>query len=241
MVKLPKSGVSYQFLFERDPRPRGTHVTLSEIIAELGLKPLTPETERDIRDCLGFALGRWQPPRATSDLAGVISSMNSHAKAFEKFNAVAQISKGGHLESERLERDMEVCFQLAQEIRETLALEDIAAAHAYLADFADRAVAVSSAARAAARRLKGIRGTGGGSPYEWYDGFTAVLLHLCKENEIEPKAGIDRYSGEPVGGLAKVAMAFERLLLPWMRSPTPEAIVKRLQRSLRRLACASAA
>ncbi len=154
MVKIPKSGVSYQFLFERDPRPRGTDVTLTEIVAKLGLKPLSPEAERDIRDRLGFALGRWQPPPATSDLADVISSLNSHAKALEKFNTVAQVSKGGHLEGECLERDMEVCFQLTQEIRDYLKLEDTDAAHAYLADFADRSAAVSSAARAAAKRLK---------------------------------------------------------------------------------------
>ena len=241
MVKLPKSGVSYQFPFERDPRPRGTDVTLPKMLARLGLKPLTPEAERHIRDRLGFALGRWEPPRATFDLADVISSLNSHAKALEKLNAVAQIAKGGHLEGTYLERDMEICLQLAQGISDYLDLEDTAAAHTYLADFADRAAVVASAARAAAKKSKRVKGTGGGSPYEWYDEFTAVLLHLCKENGIEPKAGIDRYSGEPVGDLAKMAMAFERLLPPWMRSPTTEAMVKRLQRSLRRLARASAA
>ena len=123
MVKLPKSGVTYQFPFEldpeRDPAKREPDVTLSEIVAKLGLKPLTRKAERDIRDRLGFALGRWEPLRATFDLDDVISSMNSHAKALEKFNTVAQISKGGPLEGRYLERDMEVYFQLATEIGKT--------------------------------------------------------------------------------------------------------------------------
>jgi len=241
MVKLPKSGVAYQSLFERDPAQREPDVTLAEIVSSLGLKPLTSRAEREIRDRLGFAMGKWEARRATFDLADVISSLNSHAKALETFNAFAVIAKGGHLKGRYLDRDMELCYQLARELREELRLDDIAAAYAHLADFADRAAGMASAARAAAKRLKGIRGTGGGSPYLWYDGFTAVLLDLCKKNKIEPKAGIDRSSGEPVGGLAKMASAFERLLPPWMRSPTPDAMVKRLNRSLSRLARSAAA
>ena len=241
MVKLPKSGVTYQFPFERDPGQREPDVTLTEIVNSLGLKPLTRKAEREIRHRLGFALGKWEAPRATFDLGDVISSMSSHAKALEKLVAVASISKGGHLERRYLERDMHVCFQLVQELRQALGLADIAAAHTYLADFADRGATIASAARSAEKRLKGNRGTGGGSPYKWYDEFTAVLLDLCKQNNIEPKLGIDRYSGELVGGLAKIAAGFEKLLPPWMRSPTKEAMVKRLQRSVPRLARSAAA
>jgi hypothetical protein len=241
MVRIPKSGVTYQFPFELDPGRREPDVTLADIVKSLGLKPLTGKAEREIRRRLGFALGKWEAPRQTYDLDDVMSSMNSHAKTLEKFVAVCSISKGGHLEDRYLERDMEVCFQLAQELRHTLALENNAAAHAYLADFADRGAALVSAARAAANRLKGIKGTPGGSAFGWYDEFTAVLLELCDQNEIEPKAAIDRYSGELIGGLAAVAEAFERLLHPLMRSPSKQAMVKRLQRSVRRLTRSAAA
>jgi hypothetical protein len=241
MVKLPKSGVAYLTLFERDPSQREPDVTLSEIVANLGLTPLTRKAEREIRARLGFAMGKWEAPHATFDLADVIGSLNSHAKALEKFSAVAAIAKGGHLKGRYLKRDMEACFQLAHDLKESLSLEDVTAAYAYLADFADRATAVAFGGREAAKRLTKIRGMGGGSPYLWYDDFAAVLLDLCKSNKIEPRAEIDRSSGELVGGLAKLASAFERLLLPPMRSPTPEAMVKRLQRSLSRLAVAPCA
>jgi hypothetical protein len=240
MVKLPKSGVAHQFLFERDPTRGEPDVTLAQIVASLGLKPLSARAERDIRDRLGFALAKWETPRATFDLADVISSLNAHAKALEKFSAVAVLAKGGHLKGKHLERDMEVTCQWAQSLREDPTLENITAPYAYLTDFGDRAAVIASAGRSAAKRLQAIRGTGGGSPYVWYDGFTGVLLDLCKKNKIEPEVRIDRSSGEPAGGLAKMASAFERLLPPWMRSPTPEAMVKRLKRSLGRLARSSA-
>ena len=93
MVKLPKSGVAHQFLFERDPTRGEPDVTLAQIVASLGLKPLSARAERDIRDRLGFALAKWETPRATFDLADVISSLNAHAKALEKFSPVAVLAK----------------------------------------------------------------------------------------------------------------------------------------------------
>jgi hypothetical protein len=86
-----------------------------------------------------------------------------------------------------------------------------------------------------AKRLQLTKGKSRRSPYDWYDEFAAVLLDVCKHNNIEPTVAIDRSSDEPVGGLAEVASGFERLLLPKMRSRTPSAMVKRLQRSLARL------
>ena len=60
------------------------------------------------------------------------------------------------------------------------------------------------------------------------------LLDVCQQNKIKPTIGFDSSSDEAVGTLSKIAAAFERLLLPKMRSPASEAMVKRLQRSLRR-------
>jgi hypothetical protein len=230
MVKLPNSGVAYQFLFERDPTRREPDVTLGQIVASLGLKPLSARSERDIRDRLGFVLAKWESPHATFDLADVISSLNSHAKALERFSAVAVLAKGGHLKGKHFERDMEVTCQLAQSLKEAPTFDDINAAYAYLTDFGDRATIIASASRSAAMKLQSIRGTGGGSPYVWYDRFTAVMLNLCKKNKIAPEARIDRRSGEPSGGLARMASAFERLLPPSMRSPTPEFRVVALLR-----------
>jgi hypothetical protein len=241
MVKLPKRGVAYQSLYERDPTGREPDVTLAEVVSRLGLKPLTAKEERGIRYRLGFAIAKFEPACATFEVADVVSSLNALAKALKTFSPLVAIAKGGHLKGRNLAKDMEVCVQLAGSLKEELDLSDISAAYSHIVDFGDRAAAVASAARTAANSLKRIRGTGGGTPYLWYDEFTAVLLALCKKNRIEPTAGIDRVSGEPVGGPATMASAFERLLPPWTRSPTPEAMVKRLKRSVGRPARSSTA
>ena len=224
MAKLPRTGVGYQFLYERD-------CTLPQVMASLGLKPLSRKAERKIRDRLGFALAKWEEPYSPVEVKDIVSSLNSHAKRLDEFAPVAAVAKGGF----NRRHEIEVACRLAQILSEDSTMGSLAAAHAYLADFGDRAALIVSACRSAAKRLQPIRGKGGGSPYVWYDEFTAVLLDICKENNLEPGVGIDRGSGEPVGGLAKVASGIERLLLPRLRSPTPEAMVKRLKRSLGRL------
>jgi hypothetical protein len=229
MVKLPKSGISYQCLDERD-------ATLIEIVASLGLKPLSKRAVRKIRDRVGFALANWEPYTGTK-VHEVIGSLNSHAKSLEKLASVAAVAKGGLCRAE----DIDVACQLARSLAEEATIDSSKAAYAYLADFGERATVIANASRSAATGLQPIKGKGGGSPYVWYDEFTAVLLDVCKKNKIEPEARIDRTSGEPVGGLAKVGSGFEKLLPPNMRSRTPSAMVKRLQRSLGRLTERSAA
>jgi len=57
MAKLPRTGIAYQCLDERE-------VTLAEIVVGLGLKPLSKKAEREIRNRLGFALATWDEPYA---------------------------------------------------------------------------------------------------------------------------------------------------------------------------------
>jgi hypothetical protein len=224
VVKMPKSGVGFQCLDERE-------VTLKGTLAKLGLRPLTKKAEREMHKRLGFALAKWDEPYVHTKVHEVVGSLKSHAKRLEKTAPVTAVAKGGICRNE----DIDVTCQLAQSLGEEPTIGSLEAAYAYLADFGERAAVIANASRMAATRLQPIKGKGGGSAYVWYDEFTAVLLDLCKKNKIEPEARIDRTSGEPVGGLAKVASGFERLLPPNMRSSTPGAMVKRLQRSLGRL------
>jgi hypothetical protein len=131
--------------------------------------------------------------------------------------------------------DLAVSGQVVQVLASDPKIGSIEAAHSYLSDFCERADTITSACRAAANTLQSKKGKAGKGRYDWYDEFTAVLVEICKQNKIEPTVGIDSISGKPVGGLPVLASAFERLLLPSMRSPTPSAMVKRLQRSLERI------
>jgi hypothetical protein len=224
MAKLPRTGVAYKCLYEQEH-------SLSEVMASLGLKPLSKKAERSLRERLGFALGKWEEPCAGVEVDDVARSLTSNAKTLEKIARLAAVAKGGM----NLSEEIEGACRLAEALSEDSTIGSVAAAQVYLADFGGRATIIASACRSAAKKLRLIRGKGGGTPHLWYDEFAAVLLDICKANKLQPSVRIDRGSGEPVGDLAKVAAGFEVLLPPRMRSPTPEAMVKRLQRSSSRL------
>lgn len=197
----------------------------------LGLKPLSKKTEREIRDQLGLALAKWEAPYTALQIKDVVGSLNAHAKRLDEMASLDTITRVGLAH----EQDIETSARLARCLTANPAIGSIEAAHAYLEDFCHRAGVISSGCRTAATSLQSTKGRSGKSRYGWYDEFTAVLLDICRQNKIEPTVRIDRLSGKPVGTLSKIALAFERLLLPKMRSPSSEAMVKRLQRSLRRL------
>jgi hypothetical protein len=224
MAKLPRSGVAYQCLNECE-------CTLPEIMVSLGLKPLSKSAERKLRDRLGFALAQWEEPYTAVEVEDVVSSLNAHAKRLDKLAPLAAVAKGGFCGSE----DIAVTGQLMKLLKEDTTIGNLEAAYSYFREFCDRAGTIASACRDAATKLGSTVGKDGHPRYDWYDEFTAVLVEICQQNGMEPKVGTDRQSGEPVGRLVEIAAAFERLLLPKMRSPTPQALVKRLQRSLKRL------
>jgi hypothetical protein len=69
----------------------------------------------------------------------------------------------------------------------------------------------------------------------WYDEFTALLLQIADEAGIQPTLRKDRITQVRSGWLFDAAQALESFLWPEMRSPSPEACGKRLDRSRRRL------
>src|SRR5262245_15672991 len=123
----------------------------------------------------------------------------------------------------------------SQALSEIPSVSSLSSAYDYLQDFGDRALVIASACRTAAEKLQLPNGIGGRPRQHWHDEFTAILLGICEQNGLEPTAGLDRTTGKPVGDVYEFAVAFERLLWPEMRARTPQALVKRLQRSLRQL------
>jgi hypothetical protein len=113
--------------------------------------------------------------------------------------------------------EIETTVRVAQALSEAPSFGSLEAAYAYLEDFGDRVLMIASACQTAAKSLQLTKATGGRSPYHWHDEFTAILLGICKQNRIEPTVRLDRISGEAVGDLYRIALAFERLLLHAMR------------------------
>jgi hypothetical protein len=224
MAKLLKSGIRYQCLDERE-------VTLAEIVASLGLKPLSKKKEREIRNRLGFALAMWDEPYTMLQTKDVAGSLKAHAKKLDQVASLGAITRM----SFGREYEIVVGGQLVQILASNPAIGTVEAAHEYLRNFCDRASIIASSCRAAAASMQSRKGRGGRSPHGWYDEFTAVLLDICKHNKTQPTVGLHRISGEPTGTLPKIAVALERLLPTRMRSRKPATIVKRLQRSMQRL------
>lgn len=225
MAKLPQSGIAYRSLDERE-------VTLAEIVARLGLKRLSKKAEREIRARLGFALASWDEPYGGLQIRDVARALKAHAKQLDLIVPLGTITRPGFAR----EHDIAVGGCLVRVLAAEPEIGSVEAAHDYLRSFCDRANKIASNCRAAARRLQSIKGQGGRNSYDWHVEFTAVLLDLCSQNGIKPTLSNDRVSGEPVGNLFKLASEFERLLPPKMRSRKPATMMKRLQRSLSRLA-----
>jgi hypothetical protein len=69
----------------------------------------------------------------------------------------------------------------------------------------------------------------------WYDDFTALLLEIADKAAVSPTLGKDRNTNNRTGWLFEAAQALESFLHRDMRSPSPEACGKRLERSRKRL------
>lgn len=108
--------------------------------------------------------------------------MNSHANTLDKIAPLAAVAKGGMYRGE----EIEAACRLGQILSEDPTVGNVAVAHAYLADFGHRAAIIASACRSAAKRLQPTKGKGGRSSYDWYDDFTAMMLDICKSNNIKP-------------------------------------------------------
>ena len=88
MAKLPRTGASYQFLYEYEG-------TLPEIMASLGLKPLSKSAERNIRNRLGFALPKWEEPYTAVEIKDVVRSLKAHAKRLDEISSIGTITREG--------------------------------------------------------------------------------------------------------------------------------------------------
>ena len=103
MAKLPRTDVAYRSLDERE-------VTLAEIVASLGLKPLSKKAEREIRNRLGFALAMWDEPHTGLQIKDVAGSLEAHAKRLDQIAPLGTITRSGFAR----EHDIAVGGQLIQ-------------------------------------------------------------------------------------------------------------------------------
>jgi hypothetical protein len=133
MAKLPRTGVAYRSPDERE-------VTLAEIVASLGLKPLSKKAEREIRDRLGFALATWDEPYTALQIKDIAGALKAHAKRLDQIAPLGTITRSGFAR----EHDIAVGGQLIQILASNPAIGSVEAAHEYLRNFCDRASITAS-------------------------------------------------------------------------------------------------
>jgi hypothetical protein len=251
--RIPATGACFASLYERTEwldaddllsaglvakKGDAPTTTLAEVLVGLGLEALSPKDERKVRTLIGYAIGAWnadqaRPPvkdtkrtKFADPAKGVTSILESLAKQLDAVERVLQAHQTGFKNAHDLQNIHVV--SLIQE-----AMGDLGGRGDYLGDFCQQLHKVAGACHAATKTCEAIPGKPGLDPFDWYTHFTRALKFIAEKNEINPT--VIRNGGVVVGPFVDLAEAFERLCPPGMRSPTRDALGKRLERAMEAL------
>jgi hypothetical protein len=257
MARLPRTGSSIASLCECTPAfkqlvaaglidAREATTTLSEVIADLGLSPLSGEDEQKIRNELGGVIGDGYEilagsPKGNPDskltvadvqatlvwLYDGLEAMIAGPLAPERLAAIEKVLHGAET-GLRERHDTEVALRLIGTLRQEINYDQ---ARERMIEFRKWPRTVAEACRRAAENLKLIKGTAGKPRRDWYPDFKRVLTFVAEKNGIQPKIRINRRTHEAEGRFLDLAERFEELLPRFMRSNSRGAIAKMLQRT----------
>jgi hypothetical protein len=144
-------------------------------------------------------------------------------------------SLSGHRTGFRDRIHIDVTSQVQHALAKDSSLGDLASAARFVDDFVKDAEKMAKHCSYAYHELASQHGPLGRPGLGWYDDFTELLLQLARQAKVKPTITTDRNSGERGGWLLTVARELETFLPEPMRSPTTEALVKRLARAKRNL------
>lgn len=253
MARLPRTGSASASLCERTPAKEEMikaglvadnkcETTLDQLVADLGLKPLSADEEQFIRARLGFVIGQWitntaifQEPDSRLLVKDVQISLVKIANGLDQLTA-GKLDADRLTEIEQLLQGAETGFRhihdsaVAFKIIDTLAQEvGCDKAMDLVKNFRYRSRTVAEACRRASKDLKLIKGRTGRPTLDWYRGFKDVLTFVAEKNEIPITVTIDPATGRATGSFIDLAMGFEGLLPGPMGSRNPETCARRLK------------
>jgi hypothetical protein len=221
MARLPTRGASVT-------SPVGDLEDLKRALSELHVVQAFDATAiQEVHGKLSQVVGRWLAEQSRLDTSLVSNTLLRVANNLKE----ASVLLGG------LETGIHSALEIAVASRAVhyLALEpSVAQPHEHLALFHREAARMAHVLMVARADLPG-RSEDDNRALLWYDDFMALLLEIAKRAGVEPKQRKDRITGLRSGWLFEAAQALEPFLWPDMRSPSPEACGKRLERSLKRL------
>jgi hypothetical protein len=225
MTRLPTSGASVASPY----RDKGE---LRHVLSDLRIGHAFDVTAvHEIYFQLGEIIGRWMSEQQRLEVSAVGKALLSTAKSLNEVSALL-----GGLET-GIHSDLEIA--VASRTAEHLAMDptvgSLDKARMLVSAFQRDAARIAHVCMVARAGLPDRPGGRGRPALDWYDDFTALLLEVANTADVKPTLGKDRISGARIGWLFNAAQALESFLYPEMRSRSPEACGKRLERSLRRL------
>jgi hypothetical protein len=232
MSRMSQTGSTIASLYEIE-------TTFDEVVADLGLAPMSAEVEETVRSGLGVVIGRGLDEFAASP------TLNPHGKLkvedITTLGAIARNLQAAEQSLRGCETGLQTAhnIEVAKKVRAILAVNpeigDLVKADKFLSDCCDRLKTISHACLVAAQDLRSTKGKAGRKQLDWFDDFTAILMSIAEQNGIRPTIITDRKAHKVQGRFLDLAGGFERLLWPTMRSKTRTALAKRLSRALSRL------
>lgn len=239
MARLPSSGAAWFALQEG----ASFGPTIDELLVDLKLSPMPSEKVDEIRGKLCVVVGSWWQEIGQFieldtglEVEGIVSTLMATAQHLEEVKAVLQAGERGIHRANNVEA--------VNLVKKTLSLHSaigkLNKAEDFISSACEVVETISQACHVAARMLGSVKGKRGRRSYHWYAQFTEILCDIACENGIKSSLENDRDTGKPKGRFIELAEGFERLFPPKMRSPSREALAKRLSGPLQKIRTTSA-
>jgi hypothetical protein len=223
MKQLPIRGASLL-------TPRLGEDELKQVLAELRVIAVYSEADvQEVNLALAAVCGRWMAEEEAKQVDPVAAVL---LKTGKSLIAASRLVNG---RATGLRTQME--YEVTSQVIEILGLNPTVGSQAQdlVEAFQESAATVGEACLLAYADLARKSSNDGRDPLLWYDGFTALLLGISRKAGIKPNLNKDRETNAYGGWLFDAAQALEPFLDPYMRSPSPGACGKRLERSRKRL------
>jgi hypothetical protein len=201
---------------------------LKRVLAELGAAAVFDDAAvQDLYIKLAAIHGAWLAEQQAKQVSAVASALR---RAGTYLIEIAGLLSG-HETGFQTHVKVETTSQTARMLARDPTIGSIKRAHELIDTFKEDASKISGACLGAYAELTGRASKDGRDALGWYDEFTSLLLEIAKKAGIEPNLNKDCRTRKRGGWLFEAAQAFEPFLDRYMRSPSPEACGKRLERS----------
>jgi hypothetical protein len=225
MKRLPITGTSLA-------TPKLGEEEFKRVLAELGTAAVFDDAVvHDVYVKLAAIHGAWLAEQEAKQVPPIASALRRAGTCLIEIAGLLS----GHETGFQTHVSVEATSQTARMLARDHTIGSIKRAHELIDTFKEDAAKISGACLGAYAELTSRASKDGRDAIGWYDEFTSLLLEIAKKAGIEPKLNKDRVTGKRAGWLFEAAQALEPFLDRYMRSPSPEACGKRLERSRKRL------